>query len=35
MIKDNDKSGEFWNDTKTSLLGTKESWDVAPSGSIV
>jgi len=25
MIKDSDKSREFWNDTKTSLLGTRES----------
>jgi hypothetical protein len=25
MIKDSDKFGEFWNDTKTSLLGIRGS----------
>jgi hypothetical protein len=25
MIKDIDKSGELWNDTKTYLFGTRES----------
>jgi len=35
MMKDNNRSGEFWSGTKTSLLGTRENSAVAPLENIV